>query len=383
MEGLTELLTPVNAGSQNLKVAETDPRTDPRWESFVRGHPNGSIHHHPAWLEALEREYGQKGVHFICEDSAGKVLAVLPMLETRGLPFGLGRSLAGRRLASLPRTPVAGPLSIDENATVALLQEAVERVDADPGLRLQIKTQGRELDGLIDGIACAPWRLSYLLQLPEDAENAFRIANRHSRSVVKWALQKAARLGVYARPAETEAELSVWYGLYLETMRHNVVPPRPYRFFLALWELLRPLGMMELILAEQDNAGRRRILAGSIFLSFGQTVTYAFSGSRLRDLASRPNDVIQWRAINDAHKNGFRFFDFGEVPEGEDDLAKFKRKWGAEPARLYRYYYPANTALHSGIADTRGYVDVLGKAVWRRLPLRAISWLGDQLYARL
>jgi hypothetical protein len=39
-----------------LLVSETNPQTDPRGESFVAGHPNGSIYHHPLWLEALERE---------------------------------------------------------------------------------------------------------------------------------------------------------------------------------------------------------------------------------------------------------------------------------------------------------------------------------------
>lgn len=380
----TELLAEMRTTSQVLRVAEINPRTDPRWESFVAEHPNGSIYHHPAWLEALEREYGQKGVYFVCEDAAGQVLAILPMLYTRGLPWAWGRgALTGRRLSSLPRTPIAGPLSIDSRATVALLQEAVRQVSKNPRTQLQVKTQGRELDGLIDGIVCTPWRLSYLLQLPASSEGSFRISNNHSRAVIKWAINKATKLGVYARPAETEAELGAWYRLYLETMRYNVLPPRPYRFFAVLWELLKPRGMLQLLLAEQQTMGRRRIMAGSIFLKFGRTVSYAFNGSRLRDLSLRPNDVIQWRAINDACRGGFRFFDFGEVPEGNDDLAKFKSKWGADPVRLYRYYHPARPDLEGGSAESVRYAESLAKAVWRKLPLTAISWLGDRIYARL
>lgn len=380
----TEVLAAVKTSSQTLRVAETNPQTDPRWELFVAEHPNGSIYHHPAWLEALEREYGQKGVYFVCEDSAGQILAILPMLYTRGLPCGLGRrSLTGRRLSSLPRTPVAGPLSIDSRATVALLQEAVQRVSENPGVQLQIKTQQRELDGLIDGIVCAPWRLSYLLQLPAISERPFRISSSHSRATVKWAINKATRLGVYARPAETEAELGAWYRLYLETMRYNAVPPRPYRFFAALWELLKPRGMMQLLLAEQQTMGRRRIIAGSIFLTFGKTVSYVFNGSGIRDLFLRPNDVIQWQAINEACRSGFRSLDFGEVPDGRDDLAKFKSKWGAKPVPLYRYYYTGRTDLKSGFVESRGYPALLGKAIWRRLPLKAISWLSDRIYGYL
>jgi CelD/BcsL family acetyltransferase involved in cellulose biosynthesis len=349
----------------------------------VSGHPNGSIYHHPAWLEALEREYGQKGVYFICEDTAGEVLAILPLLYTRGLPFGLGKSLGGRRLSSLPRTPVAGPLSIDSMATAALLEEAIRRTTKDPGVQLQIKMQGCDLDGLVDGIASTPWRRTYILQLPSIAHAPFRVSNSDNRASIKRALNKAARMGVYSRPAESEAELSDWYRLYLETMRHHVVPPRPYRFFVALWELLKPRGMMQLLLAEQEAMGQRRIIAGSIFLRFGRTVSYAFNGSRRNDLVLRPNDVIQWQAINDACRDGYRYLDFGEVPEGHDELAKFKSKWGAEPVRLHRYYYPMPPDSKNGIVEAGGDSGFLKTAVWRRLPLAAISWLGDRIYARL
>ncbi len=379
----TELLAAVKTNFQNLRVVETNPRTDLRWESFVVEHPNGSIYHHPAWLEALEREYGQKGVYFVCEDAAGHVLAILPMLYTRGLPFNLGKPLTGRRLSSLPRTPIAGPLSIDSRATVAVLQEAVQRVSQSPGVQLQIKMQGRELDGLIGGLACVPWRVSYLLQLPASSEGLFRISKSHSRAAIKRAINKARRLGVRARPAETEAELGAWYRLYLETMRHNAVPPRPYRFFAALWQLLKPRGMMQLLLAEQQMTGQRRIIAGSIFLTFGRTVSYAFNGSRLLDLSSRPNDVIQWQAINEASRRGFQFFDFGEVEQGHDQLARFKSKWGAAPLRLYRYYYPAYPDLLRASLEIGGSSELLRKAIWRRLPLSATAWFGDRIYARL
>ena len=320
-------------------------------------------------------------MYLICEDAVGDILAVLPMLSTRGLPFSLGRPLTGRRLSSLPRTPIAGPLSTDSRATVALLEKAVQRVSASSGLLLQVKTQGTDLDGMIPGVACVPWRLSYLLRLP--AEGSFRISNSHSRASVKWAINKAKRLGVNVRPAETEADLRAWYRLYLETMRQNAVLPRHYRFFVALWELLKPRGMMQLLLAEQKMTGRQRVIAGSIFLTFGQTVSYAFNGSRSSDLGLRPNDVIQWQAINDACAAGYRFVDFGEVPEGHSDLAKFKSKWGSEPVRLYRYYYPASKDVENGPVEPQGYKESLKKAIWRRLPLTTVAWLGDRIYRYL
>ena len=94
------------------------------------------------------------------------------------------------------------------------------------------------------------------------------------------------------RPAETLGKLRGWYELYLDTMRRNVVPSRPYRFVVALWELLRPQGMMQLLLAEQQGARRSRIIAGTIFLQLARTVSCAFNGSQPSDLSLRPNDMI-------------------------------------------------------------------------------------------
>jgi lipid II:glycine glycyltransferase (peptidoglycan interpeptide bridge formation enzyme) len=166
-------------------------------------------------------------------------------------------------------------------------------------------------------------------------------------------------------------------------MRRNAVLPRPYRFFAALWKLLMPRGMMQVLLAEQQTMGRRRIIAGSLFLMFGKTVSYAFNGSSVRDNSSRPNDAIFWQAINDACKGGFESFDFGEVTEDHPDLAKYKSKWGAEPVRLYRYYYPHLSNEHYTPTRIEKHVEILARAMWRCLPLKATSWLGDRIYARL
>src|SRR5579872_5299536 len=125
-KGSSELVTALQTW-QALRVRETNPHEDSRWEAFVIDHPSGSVYHHPAWLAVLEREYGQKGEYLVCEDSNDNVHGILPLLRTKGLPFALKKSTSGRRLSSLPRTPMAGPLAVDSQASVALLQEAVRR----------------------------------------------------------------------------------------------------------------------------------------------------------------------------------------------------------------------------------------------------------------
>ncbi len=372
-----------DTSSSNLRVVEVDPGNDPRWTAFVLTHPRGSVYHHPAWLEALSREYRQQSLHLACESDKGELLALMPMVYTRGLPFHLGGPLTAPRLSSLPRTPLAGPLSKDRSATLAILGAALDRVRERPGMQLQIKMPGPELDGLVEGVCGSPWRNSYCLELPATSEKPFRINDGPARARVRWAVNKAAKLGVRVRPAETEADLYEWYGLYLDTMRRNTVPPRPYRFFCALWEILRPQELMQLLVAEHRTDGVARIVAGSIFLTLGDTVSYAFNGSHRAALALRPNDAIQWEAINNACRDHYRRFDLGEVPEGHHDLARFKSKWGAQATRLYRYY-SLPSCLPKTVAEyppSQGAS--LAKTVWERLPLRATEWIGNRIYSYL
>lgn len=386
-----------------LSVVELDFCKDPRWESFVSSHPDALIYHHAGWLSALESEYGQKCVSLACVDEQGRVCAVLPLFYTKGLPLNLGTVSTGRRLSSLPRTPMAGPLSTSQSAATAIVQHAVELARSQPGLQLEIKTKIADLEKSVSDLTCRSWRPTYVAELPARAEGAawedfwetlrlprpcvscqdcrrLRFGNARRQHRVNWSVNKAIKLGLEVRDAQSEAELAVWYQLYLLTMRHNAVPPRSFRLFQSLWLSLRPAGQMRLLLAEQNKDGQKRLVAGSVLLQFGQTVFYAFTGCAPEDFNLHPHDILQIEAIRSACKSGFRWYDFGEVTEDHEALAQFKTKWGGDPKELYRYYYPAPVE-HTSIDG--GRFARSARKIWQRLPPKATAVLGDLIYRRM
>jgi len=367
--------------AEDLRVVEIDVVADPRWEQFVNSHPDSLVYHHPSWLQVLQREYDQKCLGLAVVGLAGEVQAGMPLLYTKGFPLQARNPSAGRRLSSLPRTPLAGPLSLRREATVALLREAVRRVQVERGLHLQMKVQAPELDNLVQGIARVRWRTSYVLQLPA-ASADIRFGNSSNHSHLKWAMKKAVAEGLRVRPAQTETDLRGWYEIYLDTMRRNAVPPRPYRFFLAIWNLLAPQGLMQLLLAESSSNCGCNPIAGLLLLKYKQTVSYAFGACCQRGLSQHANDLLHWEAIHEACRAGFRLYDFGEVPEGEDELARFKRKWNTQPVLMHRYYYPSPSAL-AGTAYPAGPLWGFAAAVWRGLPLKMTAVLGDWIYRYL
>ncbi len=363
----------VSVQPETLRVIEVDPQTDIRWEQFVAGQEGALIYHHPAWLLTLERTFGHKPMSLACIDDRDGFRGVLPLFRRRGL-------FTGGRLESLPHTPDAGPLAVDRAATAVLLQAATQLSRSGSNGALRIKTASEGLAELVDGMTSEPWEMAYRLELPDPSEE-LRFGNSRNHARIRWAINKAQKLGVRVRAAESEAELRNWHRLYVDTMRFHGAPPRPYRFFKTAWQLLHPLGLMRLLLAEQHEAGRRQLLAGSIFLTFGDTVVYAFNGRRRDALSLRPNDAIQWQSIHDAWSEGFHYYDFGEVVRDNLGLAEFKGKWGAEPATLYRYSYPGSSPTESRLLDEDGIVPRLAGTIWRRLPSQATALLGDIMFS--
>jgi CelD/BcsL family acetyltransferase involved in cellulose biosynthesis len=340
-----------------------------RWEAFADGREDALVYHHPAWVDALVAAQGYRPVVLGHVDTAGTLDGVLPLLRRRGL-------LTGRRLVSLPHTPVAGPLTAGPDVASALSAAALERARADRA-RLEIKTgYGSPDAGGGSSLTATPWSTTYVLRLPEDPE-AVRFGNSRNHGRIKWAVGKARREGVELRAASSLADLRRWHGLYLETMRSHAIPPRPFRFFAALWAALFDRGMLRLLLAERGGV----LLAGSIFLMYGSTVFYAFNGRRPEALQLRPNDLVQWHAIHDAARDGYRRYDFGEVEDDQVGLAEFKGKWGAEPEQLWRCVHPP-----LGVAGDQRALERarhVGRNAWRRLPLSATARVGDMVYRRL
>jgi len=356
-----------------------DFQNDQRVIPFLSSHPRSLIYHHPAWLTALQEETGQQCFMLGCESDDGSLCGIMPLAYTRGLPFNIFNHQTKRRISSLPRTPFVGPITLIPEAADLLMAAALERAETE-GIQLQVKSDSLLPLGNHDKLVCTEWRPTYVLALPGFPDQ-LTFGNAKARHNLMWGLKKARKLGLTVRSAETESELEAWYDLYLTTMRRNFVPPRSYKFFLSLWRDLQKSHLLRLALAEQINNGENKLIAGSIFLMTGETVFYAFTGCLSQHLGTHANDIILWDAIHKASEDGYRFLDFGEVPEEHPELVRFKTKWGSIPKPLYRYYYPHP---EQAVAQSKSHWlrHVLSQT-WRLVPLPVTARLGEWIYKYL
>ena len=355
-----------------LRSRVVDPITDPRWEAYAARHPDSVVFHRAAWLRVLGREYGRRPFGLVVEDDGGELRGALPLLETRGLPLGLGSTLSARRLSSLPRTPLAGPLADGDAAMARLVSEALALVPA--GTSLQLKVAGPSLDA-VPGLTGRPWRLSYAVDLPEHVDDLRFGRSRHNNRL-RGAVRRALSGGLTLRRAASWQDLRRWYRVYLETMRAHGVPPRRWRLFAAIWAELVPFGMADLLLVERDG----ELLAGNVLVTDGRTVFFLFNGADRSRLHEGANDVLQLEAITRLTATGHRRYDLGEVVEGDEGLARFKRKWGAQPTRLHRYYAPAPTDPPEPGGGVAGALHDAATRAWARAPLSLTAAAGTAVY---
>ena len=376
-----QLANPTNhhGEGRSLRVGVIDFRNDARIVPFLSSHPGSLIYHHPAWLSALQAESGQQCYMLACESDDGVLCGIMPLAYTRGLPFNVSHHQTRRRISSLPRTPFAGPIASSPEAIRLMLAAAIESAEAE-NIQLQLKTDSLLPPKVPHKLVCTAWRPTYVLALPESADQLY-LGDARTRHNLKWGVNKARKLKLAVRAAETVAELEAWYTLYLATMRRNFVPARSYKFFLSLWHGLNQSGSLSLLLAEQIADGHATLVAGSIFVTMGKTVSYSFTGCSTRHLGTHANDIILWHTINRACHDGCRFFDFGEVPEHRPELVRFKKKWGSLPKSLYRYYWPQ--PAQSAIRDKPHWLRFALKQTWQRVPLSVTARVGEWIYGYL
>lgn len=317
------------AGSDGpLRVVGVDPRVDPRWDAFVRGHRDAVGAHLGAWISVLEKVYGWRPTCLAAVDRANNVRGVLPLMAKRGV-------VSGSRLRSLPVVPVAGPLGRSTDDEVALMRSAVDQARA-TNSTLAVAAVRAGYESSIPELQAEPMAPRWILSLPDRAE-ALRDRWRADSKNLTRNLRKADKAPLTVAEDGSADGLKSFYDLYLGTMRRHRTLPRRLRQFTDERELLGRDGTWRLFCVRHSG----RVVAGGTFEILGERVVLAYNASDPSALGWRPNHALYWHVIEWAIGAGLRELDFGYA-SAESSLGRFKAQWGAEPLPLYAYAYPSS-----------------------------------------
>ena len=330
---------------------------DPRWQRFIEDSPSATPFHHPSWAVMLAHCYGYRAFALVHSDRRGRILGGLPVIEVRS-------PLARRRWVSLPFTDECQALlhpGFAEADLVAELEATRRRAGVST---LQVRAA---LDG--PGAAARPVAVTHHLGLDPDPDAVYR---RRLRSSVRKRISEACRDGVVVhRGATPESLTRVFYQLHVQTRHRQGVPVQPRRYFQLLWEYMLGPGKGFLLLASSGRA----VIAGAVFLAWGDTVIYKYGASDTAYWSLHPNHLVMWSAIRWGCEQGFRSFDFGRSDLASKGLRQFKQSWGAEGRSLV-YTTVGGRAPRPGNGRLRG---ALG-AVLRHSPPVACRVAGQLLY---
>lgn len=337
---------------------------DERWLELAGSHPQASIFHHPAWAGVLAECYGYRPFLVALCAGDGSLLAGLPAVSVRGMPW------VGPRWIALPFSDYCQPLGRD-SATLAQLAAALESLCSSERLaRLEVRWE-------LPAAAGASASHDYVLHTVALEPNPDAVQRRFERTT-KQNIRKAEAAGVQVVAGADGETVERYYQLQCETRRRLGVPVQPWRFFRCISQRLLEAGHGFVLLAQADDGD---CLAGAVCLHWGRVLTCKYSASRPDSLSVRPNNLVFWAAIQWGCQHGFTCFDMGRTELDNEGLRRYKRGWGAVETPLAYSVIggePGPTGQPAG-----GRLADLMHTVIQRSPPWVCRAAGELLYGRI
>jgi len=345
-------------------VYRFDPLKDARWNTFLQHHPRSSIFHTVEWLTALRRTYGYAPMAITTcppEADLGNA-AVFCRVESW---------LTGCRLVSLPfsdHSDILANTASDLTAFVAALREQLRQGQ----LRyIELRPWHAPDKNLLDADATYEYYLHHI-DLTPDLNTLFR--NCHKSSTQRK-IRRAERERLVYREGRSETLLDQFYQLLVLTRRRQKALPQPKKWFRNLMDAFGE--RLKIRVAYRNE----QPIASIITLRHKDALVYKYGCSDANFHRLGGVQMLFWKSIEEAKREGLRLFDLGRSEPGNAGLVNFKEHWGASRSTL--------TYLRLLKSDTRKGAFVSAGADWKQrvannllphVPNRMVRSAGEWLY---
>ncbi len=321
-----------------LRLVRVDAPTPHDWQ--IAASTAGGDHlpeQSPAWISAICADGRWDDASRAYRFDDGRTF-VLPLVRRRG---------TSGRLAVLASPPhawgIGGLLGPELDAGVVTL--VVDDLTGLGAARVSVRIDPRHEDAwsaASTGRAVTVPRRGHVIDLSVPPDQLFESLNKSTRKAVR----RASRNEVELRVERTDVRLRDHYELYLLSVeRWSSRQREPLR--LAQWRARRRDSLRKLQRMAAVMEGRYRHViayldgrpAASTIVLLGGTARDT-RGALDRDLVgnSGANDLVQWRAIEEAYAFGSRWYNLGESGRSVN-LAAFKERFGAVPIDHHEYRF--------------------------------------------
>jgi hypothetical protein len=317
-----------------LSILRLDPLEDSRWQRLVDRHPNASVFHTRAWLEALRQTYGYKPVVFTTSPPTGELGNGLLLCRVRSW-------LTSPRMVSLPFSDHCEPLCTFEE--IEFLTRYLQcELDHQNWKYLEIRPLNWGLTGA--GKACGFQAIAtyyiHRIDLRQTLRDLFHTFDKDS---IQRRVRRAERSGLVEKCGRSEELLQDFFRLSVLTRRRHRLPPQPYAWFR---NLIQCFG--DALEIRAAYVGKTPV-ASILTLRFKETAYYKYGSSdaRFHYLGAMP--FLLWNAISKAKTSGAAVFDLGRTDPIDSGLLTFKNKWVREPQPLVYWKFPTSPGDSTGL----------------------------------
>jgi len=200
------------------------------------------------------------------------------------------------------------------------------------------------------GFIVAPMHLHAETTLQIDLRQSDEQILTQMRKNTRYYIRRAEKEGVRTEVSQDIKDINLLYQLQMETQKRHGFVPFSQEFFEKHFRAFLKDNQIVLI----KSVWQEKILAIGMFVFYGDTAVYHYSGSSLKHSKIPASYAMLWTAIREAKKRGCKIFDL----------------WGISPNDNTRHRFAGVTLFKKGFGGKR--VDYLCA---RDLALSHIYWL--------
>jgi CelD/BcsL family acetyltransferase involved in cellulose biosynthesis len=314
------------------------------WDRFVNISEDAWLFHLSDWTWVCQKAFAQDPFSFMLKSkNNGQVLAVMPLSLQRVKGFRIFLSARFGGYGGISLAPNLGKRHkkkilqkiYDYVAFIAKKNKVdFTQITLPPLAIANLPGIGMNVNPLVFNRFKDILKYVYLIDLNKDIKKLRKGLSISCRNAVRQAEKKGVRIV----RAEKQSDIRDFYEMLKETFLRTGAKLLPYKYFELIWLYF---GVHRTIanLFFAEYKGER--VAASIIGKFRKGAHYWSGASKTDAEKLRPNNLLQWHAIEWAKREGCMWYESGEAHpqtnnEKEQRLDLFKRSFGGGIYHLYQ-----------------------------------------------
>ncbi len=353
--------------TNSITISKKSPGDD--WNIFVQRHPLGTIYHTSEWMDVIEQSFKHiTGYLITIRNKRGEIIGGLPV-------YFVNSWLIGRRLVSAPFALYCDPLLSDPSDLDLIFAALMDLYKSSKSRYIELRAATTIQSNLIKlNFAVSRSYKTHNLKLDQPPEHLLKYFHRNTAC----SLRRAFKSNIGLRYGEKESDLLIFYRMLRNSRKRIGLPPIPYKFFKTLWDVFKPLGKLDLLLAVADG----EFGASKLLLKHRDTVFFEYGCDVIEFRKRRINHFLEWEAIKMAYAQGYRKYNFGRTSITNHGLLDYKKRWGSKESDLPKFIFPKSYGKRHQTPELSLKYRIARK-VFKKVPRNIAMILGEFLYRHM